>query len=82
MQVPIGNIPGELVRELRRRKWLSFLIFMTVSFVVLGVGLLWPQKYTSSLTIFVDSFSNSSTIPSNPPVIFFTRSSNILLNSF
>ena len=54
MQVPIGNIPSELVRELRRRKWLSFLIFMTVSFVVLGVGLLWPQKYTSSLTIFVD----------------------------
>ena len=54
MQVPVSSIPSELIRELRERKWLSFFLFAFVSLSVLVVGLIWPQKYQSTLTIFAD----------------------------
>ncbi len=54
MQVPIGSIPGELIKEVRNRKWTFFLLFVAISSLLLAIGFVWPEKYTSTVTIFVD----------------------------
>ncbi|SFM70305.1 XrtA system polysaccharide chain length determinant [Marinobacter pelagius] len=54
MALPFDKIPSEMFRELRSRKWLAFLLFVIVSFSVLGAGFIWPYKYQSQVVIFVD----------------------------
>lgn len=54
MALPLSQIPSEMIREVRSRKWLAFLLFAIVSFAVLGAGFVWPYKYHSQVVIFVD----------------------------
>jgi len=54
MALPINQLPKEIVREVRSRKWLALLMFAVVSFSVLAAGFLWPYKYQSQVVIFVD----------------------------
>lgn len=54
MAVPIHQLPKEIVREVRSRKWLALTVFAAVSFAVLAAGFLWPYKYQSNVVIFVD----------------------------
>ena len=54
MALPLSQIPAEIVREIRSRKWLACLLFAVVSFAVLGAGFIWPYKYQSQVVIFVD----------------------------
>ena len=49
MALPLSQLPREALREVRSRKWLSFLLFAMVSFAVLATGFLWPYKYESSV---------------------------------
>lgn len=57
MQVSFGQLPAELLYELRKRKWSAFLVFCLASLGVLTVGLFWPEKYQSSATFFIDDQS-------------------------
>ncbi|WP_341582091.1 XrtA system polysaccharide chain length determinant [Marinobacter metalliresistant] len=54
MALPLNQIPSEIIREVRSRKWLAFFLFTIVSFAVLGAGFVWPYKYESQVVIFVD----------------------------
>src|SRR5690554_1513199 len=54
MGLPLSQIPQEVIREVRARKWLAFLLFVVVSFAILGAGFVWPYKYQSDVIIFVD----------------------------
>jgi len=54
MPVPAASIPKELIREIRKRKWITFFLFAFVSMATLGVGLVWPTKYATTVTIFID----------------------------
>lgn len=54
MALPLSQFPAEIIREVRARKWLAFMLFTGVSFVVLAAGFLWPYKYSSEVIIFVD----------------------------
>ena len=54
MALPLSQIPVEVLREIRKHKWISFLTFALVSFLVLGAGFVWPYKYRSEVVIFVD----------------------------
>ncbi|MCL7945703.1 XrtA system polysaccharide chain length determinant [Marinobacter sp. ATCH36] len=54
MALPLSQLPSEMIREIRSRKWLAFLLFAVVSFVVLGAGFVYPYKYHSQVVIFVD----------------------------
>lgn len=54
MALPLSQIPAEALREIRSHKWLAFLTFALVSFLVLGAGFVWPYKYDSEVIIFVD----------------------------
>lgn len=54
MALPLSQLPTEMIREVRSRKWLAFLLFAIVSFAVLGAGFVWPYKYHSQVVIFVD----------------------------
>ena len=54
MALPLSNLPVEVLREVRSRKWLVFLCFAVVSFSVLATGFVWPYKYRSEVLIFVD----------------------------
>src|SRR6056297_2487736 len=54
MALPLSQLPREAVREVRSRKGLAFLLFLSVSAVVLAAGFLWPYKYHSEVVIFVD----------------------------
>lgn len=54
MALPLGQIPSEVIREVRSRKGLAFLIFLIVSFGVLGAGFVWPYKYDSKVVIYAD----------------------------
>lgn len=54
MALPLSQLPAEIIREVRSRKWLAFLLFAIVSFVVLAAGFVWPYKYQSNVVIFVD----------------------------
>lgn len=54
MAVPLSQLPVEIVREVRDRKWLALLVFALVSFSVLAAGFLWPYRYQSQVIIFVD----------------------------
>jgi len=54
MQVPFGQLPFEVIQELRKRKWTAFFIFTLVSLSILVAGIFWPQKYQAGATIFVD----------------------------
>ena len=54
MALPLSQLPIEIVREVRLRKWLAFLVFLLVSFGVLGAGFVFPYKYQSDVIIFVD----------------------------
>ncbi len=54
MALPLSQLPTEIVREIRTRKWLALLAFAFVSFSVLAAGFLWPYKYQSQVIIFVD----------------------------
>lgn len=54
MALPLSQIPQEVIREVRSRKWLAFLLFVVVSFAILGAGFVWPYKYQSDVIIFVD----------------------------
>lgn len=54
MALPLSQIPQEVIREVRARKWLAFLLFVVVSFAILGAGFVWPYKYQSDVIIFVD----------------------------
>ncbi|MBU6950590.1 XrtA system polysaccharide chain length determinant [Hahella sp. HN01] len=54
MAVPLDQLPKEAFREIRSRKWLSFFVFLAVSFGTLVVGAFWPQQFTSRGVIYVD----------------------------
>ncbi|PAV27052.1 polysaccharide chain length determinant protein (PEP-CTERM system associated) [Tamilnaduibacter salinus] len=54
MALPLTQLPFEVLREIRARKWLAFLVFAAVSFGVLGVGFLYPYQYQSEVVIYVD----------------------------
>lgn len=54
MALPLSQFPAEIIREVRARKWLAFLLFTGVSFFVLAAGFVWPYKYSSEVIIFVD----------------------------
>lgn len=54
MALPLSQLPSEIVREVRARKWLAVTVFAAVSFAVLAAGFLWPYKYQSQVVIFVD----------------------------
>ncbi len=55
MALPLSQLPAEVVREIRSRKWLAFLLFAGVSFLVLAAGFVWPYKYQSEVVIYVDN---------------------------
>lgn len=55
MALPLSQLPGEIIREIRSRKWLAFLMFAGVSFLVLGAGFFWPYQYDSEVVIYVDN---------------------------
>lgn len=54
MALPLSQLPSEIIREVRSRKWLAFFLFAVVSFAVLGAGFVFPYKYQSHVVIFVD----------------------------
>ncbi|MCG7199459.1 lipopolysaccharide biosynthesis protein [Marinobacter pelagius] len=54
MDMPLSQLPNEILREVRSRKWLALVLFTVVSFGVLLAGFLWPYKYESQVVIFVD----------------------------
>ncbi|MBS3804745.1 MAG: hypothetical protein KGY54_09380 [Oleiphilaceae bacterium] len=54
MALPISQLPMEVMREVRAHKWLALLLFIIVSFGVLGAGFFWPYKYESQVIVFVD----------------------------
>lgn len=54
MALPLSQLPTEIAREIRTRKWLALWVFAAVSFAVLAAGFLWPYKYQSQVIIFVD----------------------------
>lgn len=54
MALPLSQLPQEIIREVRGRKGTAFLVFVVVSFAVLGAGFVWPYKYQSETIIFVD----------------------------
>lgn len=54
MPVPLSELPVEIIKEVRSRKWLALLVFLIVSFGVLAAGFLWPYKYQSETVIFID----------------------------
>lgn len=54
MALPLSQLPSEIIREVRDRKWLAFAVFAVVSFGVLALGFLWPYKYQSEVVIYVD----------------------------
>ncbi|WP_273426977.1 XrtA system polysaccharide chain length determinant [Marinobacter sp.] len=54
MALPLSHLPNEILRELRDRKWAAFLMFVLVSFAVLGAGFFFPYKYKAEVVIFVD----------------------------
>ncbi|SDW59669.1 XrtA system polysaccharide chain length determinant [Marinobacter mobilis] len=54
MALPLSQLPVEILREVRERKWTAFLMFLVISFTVLGLGFVWPYKYKSEVVIFVD----------------------------
>lgn len=54
MALPLSQLPQEILREVRSRKWVAFLLFIVVSFAVLAAGFFWPYKYQSDVVIFVD----------------------------
>lgn len=54
MALPLSQLPVEMIREIRERKWLAYLMFLVVSFTILGLGFVWPYKYKSEVVIFVD----------------------------
>jgi polysaccharide chain length determinant protein (PEP-CTERM system associated) len=47
-------MPSEVLREIRKHKWIAFFTFVVVSFLVLGAGFVWPYKYQSEVVIVVD----------------------------
>lgn len=54
MALPLSQLPKEIIREVRGRKGLALLVFVIVSFAVLGAGFVWPYKYQSDTIVFVD----------------------------
>ena len=54
MALPLSKIPFEVLREVRKHKWIAFFTFALVSFLVLAAGFVWPYKYQSEVVIFVD----------------------------
>lgn len=54
MALPLSQLPAEIIKEVRTRKWLALLLFVIVSFGVLAAGFLWPYKYQSETVIFID----------------------------
>ncbi|WP_203141144.1 XrtA system polysaccharide chain length determinant [Marinobacter mangrovi] len=54
MALPLIQLPSEIIREVRTRKWLALAAFAIVSFGVLAAGFLWPYKYESDVVIYVD----------------------------
>jgi polysaccharide chain length determinant protein (PEP-CTERM system associated) len=54
MALPLTQLPAEIIREVRTRKWFALLLFAVVSFAVLGAGFVFPYKYSSSVVIYVD----------------------------
>ncbi len=54
MALPLSQLPGEILREVRNHKWIALLLFLVVSFAVLAAGFVWPYKYQSDVIIFVD----------------------------
>lgn len=54
MTTAFPHIVSEMIREVRRRKWLALLVFLLVSAAVLAAGFFWRYKYESQVVIFVD----------------------------
>ena len=54
MALPLSDLPTEILREVRARKWLALALFVVVSFGVLLAGFIWPYKYQSETVIFID----------------------------
>ncbi|MEX2474903.1 XrtA system polysaccharide chain length determinant [Marinobacter sp.] len=54
MALPLSDMPSEILREVRARKWLALMLFVVVSFGVLAAGFFWPYKYQSETVIFID----------------------------
>lgn len=51
---PLDQIIKQVFREMASRKALMVAIFSISSLLILGLGFIWPSKYQSSTTIFVD----------------------------
>lgn len=54
MALPISKLPSEMIREVRRRKWLALAVFVAVCAGVLVTGFLWHYKFQSQVVIYVD----------------------------
>ena len=54
MALPLSQLPSEIIREVRLRKWLALFLFAIVSFAVLLAGFVYPYQYQSQVVIFVD----------------------------
>ena len=54
MAVAISDLPSEVVKVLRSRKWTWFFLFLLVAALVLLVGVVFPKKYISQAVIKVD----------------------------
>ncbi|WP_097461217.1 XrtA system polysaccharide chain length determinant [Mangrovitalea sediminis] len=54
MALPASQLPFEIIREVRQRKWIALLVFVAVCLAVLATGFLWHYKYQSQVVIFVD----------------------------
>lgn len=54
MALPLSQLPQEIVKEVRARKWSALFVFIVVSFGVLTTGFFWPYQYQSETVIFID----------------------------
>lgn len=54
MALPLSQLPFEIIRDVRSRKWPAFFLFLVVSSIALLVGFIYPYQYASEVVIFVD----------------------------
>lgn len=57
MQIPIEELIGVFFRETRARKVMIVTMFAIVSLSLLGLGVIWPKKYSAETTIFADELN-------------------------
>ncbi|MFE8071652.1 lipopolysaccharide biosynthesis protein [Marinobacteraceae bacterium S3BR75-40.1] len=54
MALPLSQLPGETIKEVKKHRWLALGLFALVSAAVLLAGFVYPYKYQSEVMIFVD----------------------------